>query len=491
MINYTDFLKTVDLFRGFSLKKYEDDIDLMPLNERAVRLGSLKGDNNFQLSLMISIDPLFRDTIDHIVSLLKTPRLLKLSLRRILSAWEHLHGEIDFDDLFVATVLRFSAPEAYDFLLENMSELQALQSRENSEEVKKMRGYIKNKWELTSKLEWNVEAAERLIAFLFPAWDDKSFRSVQVPQGIRNYDPTNYWQRVNAEFLSKTEIPDQDILHALKKWKLNHNDVVLRKLSLPEALYSLPLLSPKVEQFARYFLDAEDIRKIAASLFKIILQNEGAKANIDSCPAFVGLWRLSTRIPMEHDEDHWKWVLDQILYALPLSLRFSNDMYHYWRHNRYLGGNQKSTELRTLVISNFKVLFVNNPGIFIPSLDPIFIYCVYHFAVVFSNPDQGGDGFEAKEWKWLANLLVDAAKIQPQIVLPQIVPFIINSPSIMSFGGEFKFNSESAVALFDDRLPELMDLLADTSFNQMFDENALAQISFAKHVADEWIKKDT
>ena len=58
MINYKDFLKTVDLFRDFCLTKYSDVIDLVPQKEREMRLGSLKGAYDLNIRIMSSIDPL-------------------------------------------------------------------------------------------------------------------------------------------------------------------------------------------------------------------------------------------------------------------------------------------------------------------------------------------------------------------------------------------------------------------------------------------------
>ena len=402
-----------------------------------------------------------------------------------------MHGEIDYDDLFIATVLRFAAPEAYDFLMENIRELQTLESRQNDDSAKKSRTYLKEKWGLlATNVEWDAVAAEKLIAFLFPTWDKGPFSSVQIPQGIRNSYPTNYWQRINDEAIPEAEISDQEILQALRKWKFDHNGIVLRDFSFPEVLYSLPTSSSKLEQFARYFLNPEDIRELATSLFEVILLHDGVKANVDSCPGFLSLWRLSNRMPMGTEGEHGKWILEEIIKALPISLHFANDLYSYWRHNPYVTSKEKTPELRNFVINNFKALFLGKPESFIKSVDPTYIYSTRHFAVLFSDPEYGGDGFEAAEWRWLGYLLLDAAKIQSQITIYQIIPLIIDSPFTISFGDRFEFNSKRAKDLFNDRLQELMILLANMTLDTSLDQGALSQISFAQDVANKWLEQN-
>ena len=491
MINYKDLWKTIHIFREFCLKEYPNDIDLMPTRERENRLGILETEQMVGTLLQDYTSLEFQTPITHITNLLKTPRLLKITLRRILTAWEHLHGEIDYDDLFVLTVLRFAAPQAYDFLLENINEIRSLELKGIMNDQKARRDDLKNKWKRkTDDVEWDVESTERLLVFLFPAWKERRYDHLPVLQGIRNYYPTDYWQRASAEFIPDKEIRDQETLQALKNWKLDRNDTSFRNLLLPDALYSLASLSLKFEQFAPNFLVGNDIREIAEALFKIILRKEGVKANVDSSPAFVSLWRLSTRSPID-DKAHGEWILNQILFALPLSLHFANDLYYYWKHNQYIGSDEQKTypELRNAVIHNFKQTVLNTPEALINSLDPNYVYGIYQFAVLFSGTNQGGSGFEAAEWTWLSNLLLEAAKIQPQTVLPQIVPLIIEREDSV-FTKKFKFNNETAPALFSDRLPELMSLLAQSLSYEHLDRDTLDLMVFARRIAHEWLDKN-
>lgn len=488
MINRRDFFRTVDVFRDLCLHKYAEDIDLFPARERDGHLGSLKGNYDLNASISRSLVPGYRQPIDHICNLLKTPRLLKLSFRRILSVWEQLHGEVDYDDLLISTILRFAAPAAYDFLIENIGEMRALDAEQKKDDLaKKNREYLRNRWgRMTAVVEWDVEAAEALIAFLFPAWEENTFNFIAVPQGIRNDNPTDYWRRMNSEFIPAGEIRDQEIIKAIRTWKSHHSGIALRGLSLVEALYSEESSSTKLEQFAAYFLDGKEIRELAASLFATILEREGVKANVDSCPGFVSLWRLSSRKPMERAEDHKEWVLGQILRALPLSLRFANDLYYYYRHNHYIAGDVQTHDLRSLFIDNVRKFLDGNPESLIKIVDPSYMYSFYHFMVLFSGVDRGGPGFNPVEWRWLASLLTAAAKMEPEIVLPQIVPLVIEIVQAVD-GREYKFDETRADALFGDHLREMMELLAAMPLNRQIDKDSFEYISFAKQFAGEWL----
>ena len=55
------------------------------------------------------------------------------ALRHTADAWEKLHGEVAFDELLVANVLRFDAPEAFNFLLRRVDTLRSSRARDARE----------------------------------------------------------------------------------------------------------------------------------------------------------------------------------------------------------------------------------------------------------------------------------------------------------------------------------------------------------------------
>jgi hypothetical protein len=449
VISSEDFKEIIRVFRLARLQRFPDDIPTLTEQERNNRLGHFPSKELSDLLVEVRNVP-----IDHIIRLVITPRLLKTILRRTKHSWERLHGEIDFDDLLVANVIRFAGPEAYDFLLENFREIRGLEREGLQKDKDKRKERLQAKWSrVTNAANWDVSAGEELVAFLFPMWVIKSyFGGGLVPQGVRNSIPTDYWLRLNIEELGELEVRDQETLHALVNWKKDVNTGHFRGLSLPEALFAREELSPKFEQFARLVMDGRDFRQLASSLFAIIIKKHGVKANVDSCASFISLWRMAIRTPID-EQEHRDWLLQEIRKALPKSFRFANDLYYYWKSNDESDVHLKKPhpELREPVIEEAKSLFKDSPERLIQALDPEFIYSVYHFVIHFSTPVVGASGFDPVAWGWFTCVLVDAAKLAPLVIIPQIVTLIVKEGmAIPDF--IYTFDKDRAVGLFGDRL---------------------------------------
>jgi len=123
--------------------------------------------------------------------------------------------------------------------------------------------------------------------------------------------------------------------------------------------------------------------------------------------------------------------------------------------------------------------------------DKNYPYSIYHFAILYSENDQGGSGFIPEDWKWLANLLIDAANTQPQIVLPHLVTLIFKTEHTFEANKYIHdFNIGQAIALFDNRLSEVMILLAlDIDFN-FLNTQEQDRMQFAKLTARKWLEEN-
>ncbi|UUA71925.1 AAA family ATPase [Cellvibrio sp. QJXJ] len=99
---------------------------------------------------------------------IKTPRDAKYVLRRALNAWEKgLDGEVNMYDLMAVNVLRYCAPEAFDFMVENYDQM-----REGVRDVDSpMRDALAGKAiDLLSKAGVDELNARSLIKILWPSW---------------------------------------------------------------------------------------------------------------------------------------------------------------------------------------------------------------------------------------------------------------------------------------------------------------------------------
>lgn len=489
MINSDDLTKAVDTFRKECLVRFSKDIDSLKSEERNNRLGYFE---KSRLSDFLLIE-LTDYPIDHVARLIKTPRLLKIILRRVWHSWKVLHGEIDFDDLLVANVVRFASPEAYSFILENFREIRGLnvESNSNDGEKAKAKTRLQKKWDYTTEnAKWDITAAEKLVAFLFPAFSSEPHSlQTNVLQGVQDSKPTDYWSRLNNEEIEIDEIRDQDVLQVLNKWKNNNNAICFKKLLLPEALFECQELAPKFEHFAPHFLNGNDFRSIASSLFVIMLTKEDVHANKDSCSGFLSLWRLSTRNSIDPTK-HNKWILNEILKALNVSLRFANDLFYYWQCNSRgeVSSKESRPELHKPIVEEAKRLYESSPKRLISVLDPHYMYSISQFTQYLNLPEQGGSGYEPHEWKWLANLLIEAAKINTATILPQIVNLIFKDDmGISNF--ICSFNSKLATEFFGERLQEVMSLIAEGFDYSVFDKREKDLIEYAQKFATEWLDK--
>jgi len=489
VIELKDLTKTVKTFRNFCLKKFSSDIDSINPKERYERLGDYYEDDLEKfLTLGLSNRPL-----DLISQILTTPRLLKIVLRRVWNTWNILHGEIDYDDLLVSNVLRYGAPEAFEFILVNLNEIRGLQIEGIARTWDENKNQLEEKWKkIIQNVNWNVSTAEELLAFLFPFWK-KMYQadSIEIPQGVRHSEPTDYWIRLNLEEVTEEEVRDQKVIHALNIIKSDPNAICYDKKTLIHALYNNEKLASKVEQFARIFLNGNDFRAMAQELFDIILNQNGSAANGDSSPAFFSLWRLSIRSPIDK-KVHFEWILKEVRKALSISLSFANDLYYYWKHNdrSLIDANAKVNglfqELRNGILERAETLFTNSPKNLITVLSSKIPYSVFQFTRLYSSQKEGGSGFKPNEWKWFMDVLLETAELDHKIIIPQICHLLIHTNRTHD-GYVYNFEIDLAAELFHDKLPQVMEILAkDLETNDM-DDSEKQRIAFAKDTAIKWL----
>ena len=486
MILHRHKMAIIRTFHQYCLNLYKDDIDLVPYEIRQRRLGLERTEGIPEyLSLTLKNTPLF-----NLALLIESPRQLKLILRHTKHAWSVLHGEIDFDDLLIAKALRFCAPEAYDFLLEDIAEIRNI-DHDFIKEPREKRGQLQEKWkQKTKSVEWDTIAAEALITFLLPEWNERSiFERFDIPQGISKSEPVDYWIRANLEAVPDGEIRDQVLLNKMKTWKETPEADRARDTSLVDDIYQNTMLAHQFESLARYFLNGQDIRNLAAHLFECIINHDGVKANRSSAEGFSSLWRLSLNLRID-DKEHHIWVLNQIFKYLQVSLRFANDLYYFWKHTdrRTIDIKQPMPEVREPMIIKAKEIFGASPDTLIKIIDPEFIYSSYHFAVFYSSEKEGGSGFKPEDWYWFGNALYAAAKLKPEIILPQMSCILIGEDyTAADFGIIYKYNEEPS-KMFQNNMGDLMQLLTRSYNFSFLDEKGKKRMEYTQQYARKWLE---
>lgn len=486
MISQDNVYKLIKRFRDLCLSKYPSDIDTMKSDDRANNLGMI----SYDIEIRSALQRFGHTPIDNIVRLVKTPRLLKLILRRTYNAWENLHGEIDFDNLLIANVLRYASPGAFEFILENIQEIRGLESNDILTKRNERLKAIDEKWNTAIQgVRWDSTSVKTLVSFLFPCWNEIMHSSQEAyRQTLQVASPTDYWSRMLSEELFENEIKDQDVLHILVNWKKDPSYEKVRESSLPYILARSEVFADKIEQLSRFILDGNDIRKLSSLVLQEGVSEHGVSACSNNIPGFIPLWRQGVRNPIDEIE-HLQWLYNQMSILLPKSLRLSNDVYYYWKSNSESDIHLRVTrpDLRKKIILLAKELFSDEPERFLKTLDPHFMYSSFHFSR-YGYSNQGENAFQPQEWRWFAELLLKAGKIDPQTVVPQIANLIVRE-ELLIHEFTYKFEDELSKELFEGHMDDLITLLSSDIDLQGFNIREIETIKCAQDVAAEMKNK--
>lgn len=471
---------------------YPNDVYPLTYQEASEELGISNDKNNGFPYLGLESK---KRPIEYISELITTPRLLKYALRHCLLPWEHLHGEVNFNDLLVISILRTCAPEAFNFVLTHYSALRSLQEIRDSADRTKKTNELDAKWSLaTQGVSWNVAAAKKLTQFLFYGWRDGHdiIRKQKPLQSVQEQSPTDYLNRIIVGELPEDEVRDQSIIIAIDAWKkANDNPSYNYKgKSLYLNLLDDKNFGDKFEYFSERLFKGEEIRAIASEVFMLAIKKYGKNVRADVVHGFIPLWRLSIHKPIPTDS-HQAWLLEEVKKAISISLRFANDIYYYWRTNREdeISAKAKRSASRPHIVAFAQNLFSDHPTRFLEILDPKYLYCSYHFCYHFSELDEGDSSFKSLEWAWFSNLLLDAGKIDHQCIIPQIVCFVIDEQRSFEAGFTYHFKEQFASEFWADRYDELMQLLAKPISYDGFDEREVGRLEEARSAALAWINR--
>lgn len=453
-------------FRDQCRSLFGSDIDPLSEADREKNFGFI---NELARSVLASLHPDRDELPVALLELLNTPRLLKNVLGRVLRTWQHLHGEIDLDDLLVANAIRTSAPEAFAFIYDNYGRLQRLANgrfNRGDENEKKLQALLKEQWAAVSKiLLINSSAVETLMDFLFPGALGLSYHNSKPhPQQIRFDSGVNYWTRFNAEEVPAHMLRDQDMIKALQAWNVSPASANIRGTSIPNLIYQSEQNATVMEQWGALYLDPVGVRSLALTVVNIALAEKGATACAENIPSFISLWRLSLEKRMEPSA-HREWAKKMLNDTLRVSLLLAGDIFYYWGSQERGDRETLDTNLRDYMINEMKSLLSLSPDALVrllsPSSPPWALARMMMLTTKGRMPD-GGEIDNGKIWAWFAPVLSAALVQKPAIMLPQIATLMTNDPH--PFPGEtpvFQFQWELLCDTFGDRLCEILEALGE------------------------------
>lgn len=438
------------------------------------------GDMDYGLPTRFRGVPYQIEPFESVVALAQTPRAINQVVRDAEATWARLHGECSLKEVFALSCLKYCAPTAYDFLLENATSLQLVSSSPNMEERS---GHVKallETWQrLTEHTERDLSHAKSLITFLFPGWAEVQWVSDgrEGLQGVRHSHPTDYLDRLTRGALRDEEVPDQEVLSLLRKYEsgtLASDDV--------ERLAAAPQLGPKLEHFGPGRMDGDGLRRLAGRVFDAVYGDHGVSADGASSSAFLSLWRMAIRSPIGREE-HQAWAAEQVISFLDKSLRFSNSVYYYWRTNDEGEIHVKDPSLyagirRRIVAAARNIL--SHPSVLTTVLDPGYMYSSYHFCIHHSEEKQGGGGFRAEEWTWFGAALVEAARFDAVTAVPQIVGLLTDERGSPFEGFEHHLSTKGS-SVFGTQILKAIRVVRNSDVNvRRFSDREQACFEFVR-----------
>lgn len=363
------------------------------------------------------------------VELVRSPRALKHTLRQITQTWTHLKGEIDLDDLFVSSVLRFGAPEAYDFVLQNIRTLRSSESNEPHLSDKRDEGnqrQLRDAWNKSSAdASWNSDHALELVLFLFPD-ATRFFRDARgfhrtAPQGVHHDSPVDYWARLNAGELGPADVTDQTILNWIDRWNASG------EADLLDNMYESQDVTSRFEHFLEFspkLLEDDRLLSLAQAVAERILEREGPDAGGDHF-SLIAVWRRANR-RLRGAAENEEWLRQRLLDALPKSIRLANDWFNYWASYRYgIVDQDVAGRLRKCMFDAANSVFSEPENLIAALGTPDHAYRLFHLVFTArSNDEEQPPLTSPTDWQWFAPILLKAAVINPRVVTPQIAGLV-------------------------------------------------------------------
>ncbi len=360
--------------------------------------------------------------------LLDTPRTLKHALRQTHRAWGTLHGEVRFDHLLAANILRHGAPGAFDFLLRNRGRLLSTSPRAGGEDrTEAAFAALKEDWQHTVRdVPWNPQSALVVMALLFPQTarlhGNRGYvdQSVQ-PQGVSE---ERYWLRVVNEEVDPRDVRDQDVLRDATAW-------------LKAPVHDAPLVSrlcaggPYVKVWESYaqpfFTDQESSILLLGEhvLGQLLATREAEASGLKAEEGADAVRRIARRLLGEGRR--LSWLAARLNQAMPISLLLALEVHSRWADPQVgIGSIEDQQELRRVLHEAATAQFTSGE-LLLRVLHPQVPYDL--FWLVYPPRESGAEqplrGVE--HWGWLGPAILDALRLNTDRMGARVA-YLISDP---------------------------------------------------------------
>ena len=422
----------------------------------------------------------------HMARILQTPRNLKRFVQRVDSAWKHLHGEVDLEDLLIVTALREAATPVYEFLISHIDAARC-------EPGANLFGPTSVESEWTQCLEpLNTrESAKHLVELLgITQLSDKQtpIPPDESPQGVHLVDPTDYFRRISAEQLDLDELRDQTVLGDIREWQRSGSRQLTDRLASSDA--DGDRYAAVWEHFSGLH-GPKELAQLASRVVHTLLEVDGSSPTLRH-PAVLAMWRVFQR--REKDGNNKHLILDLIQSSVPNHVAFAVNFFHYWTSlDARIVTSEERDEIRCALVESIQQT-LHTSADFVPHLGDRDAVTVYALITKTGNGD-GGSPFEL--WSdHLAPILADGAKRYPAQFLPELANLLATDNSRIPspdryppiFRHEYEIDRGRAQALLgqflDDVLVELSNYGDDDPYAQRAKQAATAWLQERRDKAE-------
>jgi len=400
-----------------------------------------------------------------VASLLNTPRSVRHALGRTLTAWQTLFGEIDLIHLLAVNVLRFAAPECFDFLMRQWDRLHSPPTQHltfGEERTEEIRQGIVEDWKKTiQNVEWNPKAALKVVQVILPAteyWLGDSCRlghSDDTSQGVKG---ERYWLRAVNEAIDQDGVPDQKVVRDMRRWLESPN----ADAKLITGLTSSSRYSNVWEDLAGNILTSqlETILLICEHVLTRISRKLGSAASADS-QGFASTWRFANRRVVGRPENR-EWLQARIAEASTVSIELVNSLWHYYgtsgKYSILRPEDHDAVRLYEIQTLQSALLDGETLGRVINVQHPYVLYQLV-FDPGDHNPERIAD---IPAWTWMGPIVLDALRREDVAVAAGVTNLVATHQS-GSRRDPLTVDPDVLFEFFPNEAPEVIDLLSGLS----------------------------
>lgn len=349
------------------------------------------------------------DKLNDVTALIGTPRNLKQVLRRVLASWDRLQGEIDLDELIIASIIREAAPHAFEFLVSHLDEI-----RRKPDAFDRAPTALQDAWKAEVGRSQHAECIQWLVGHLglerLPAG-----RALDVPQGLRHQEPNDYFRRLLAEEATEGPPTDQEVLASMEQWIGTGQGPML-----PNLLAS----SDEDRRFVRvweHFSDrvpTDRLLPLTGSLIEAIKGRDGVRAS-GKHPAILAHWRRC-QARLGPRQGNGEWLSQQLSGALGTSLALTSELYYFWASLRHpILDRQARDAVRVNLVGETRRQLASDDRLS-RVLDRDRPWALTRLAFPVDHEEPPSPLKEASDWAWLGPVLLAAARRQPAILMPHL-----------------------------------------------------------------------